>query len=168
MLVDLDVPHVDAVAAAVRHHIAHLPAVLGRPEWQTVAGAAAVHADDGVGDGHSTRVGSGVAVMPAALSQLHCRRRRLGRHLSADVGYQLVSLGQVPDPNHHPVALFDREVRRPTSCVGLEDRGWNADALEVLLDGDGFGDKRDSGQLDDVIDVTIGQSCIAIVALRPS
>ena len=56
VLGDLEVPHVGAVAAAVGDDVTHLPAELGWLERHAVAGAPAVDADDGVGDGHAVRL----------------------------------------------------------------------------------------------------------------
>lgn len=53
---DLEVPHVQAVAAAVGDHVADLPAELRRVDRGAVANAATVDAGDGVGNRHPPRL----------------------------------------------------------------------------------------------------------------
>src|SRR3546814_18422275 len=56
LLVDLEVPHVVAAPAPVGDDVAHLPPHIRGLERHTTAVAAAVHANDGVGDGQEHRV----------------------------------------------------------------------------------------------------------------
>src|SRR6185369_13309379 len=53
VVIDLEVPGVGAITTAVDHHVAGRPAEFGRLERNPGAFPAAVHADDGVGHGHT-------------------------------------------------------------------------------------------------------------------
>jgi hypothetical protein len=55
--VDLEVPHIRAVPAPVGHYVTWLPAKLRRREGLAVADTSAIHANDGVGDGHTCQRG---------------------------------------------------------------------------------------------------------------
>jgi hypothetical protein len=56
VFVDLEIPDVGAIAAAVRHHITRLPAQFRGLGRHSLARPAAVDADDGVGHRHTPTV----------------------------------------------------------------------------------------------------------------
>jgi hypothetical protein len=56
VFVDLDVPDVRTVTAAVDDHVSGLPPELGGLGWHLAAWSAAVDADDGVGHRHPPTV----------------------------------------------------------------------------------------------------------------
>lgn len=71
VFVDLQVPDVSAVPAAVGHDVTRLPAELGRLDRHAMADAAAVDADDGVGDGHPSRLARGHTGSPTRATKAH-------------------------------------------------------------------------------------------------